>query len=99
MNPTETDNIMKAIEAPIFMNLEQARQWVNEQALDEVFYLVEFHASKAYIEAGRKYRGDTPANLYEFFNLTEYNEMVDNQAKLRGYGALRRQVRLIERWS
>jgi hypothetical protein len=99
MNPEETDNKMKAIEAPIFTNLEIARQWVNEQSLDEPFYLVEFHASKAYIEAGRQYRGDTPTNLYEFFNHTEYNDMIDNQVKLIEQNALRRQVRLIEQWS
>ena len=90
---------MKAIEAPIFLDLNQARQWVYEQSLDEVFSLVEFHASQAYIEAGRKYRGDTPENIYEFFNQTEYVEMIDNQVKLIEQDAPRRQVRLIGSWS
>ena len=99
MNPEETDNRMKAIEAPIFLDLNQARQWVYEQSLDEVFFLVEFHASQAYIEAGRKYRGDTPENIYEFFNQTEYVEMIDNQVKLIEQDAPRRQVRLIGSWS
>ena len=90
---------MKAIEAPIFLDLNQARQWVYEQSLDEVFFLVEFHASQAYIEAGRKYRGDTPENIYEFFNQTEYVEMIDNQVKLIEQDAPRRQVRLIGSWS
>ena len=90
---------MKAIEAPIFLDLNQARQWVYEQSLDEVFFLVEFHASQAYIEAGRKYRGDTPENIYEFFNQTEYVEMIDNQVKLIEQNAPRRQVRLIGSWS
>ena len=90
---------MKAIEAPIFLDLNQARQWVYEQSLDEVFFLVEFHASRAYIEAGRKYRGDTPENIYEFFNQTEYVEMIDNQVKLIEQDAPRRQVRLIGSWS
>ena len=90
---------MKAINAPIFLDLDQARQWVYEQSLDEVFFLVELHASKAYVEAGRKYRGDTPENIYEFFNQTEYIEMIDNQVKLIDQNALRRQVRLIGSWS
>ena len=99
MNPTETDNKMKAIEAPIFTDLAQARQWVYEQTLDEVFFLVEFHATKEYIEAGRKYRGDTPENLYEFFSQAEYVQMIDNQVKLIEQNASRRQVRLIGSWS
>jgi hypothetical protein len=90
---------MKAIQAPLFLDLDQAYEWVNAQSLDEVFYLVEFHASKAYIEAGRKYRGDTPSNLYEFFNHTEYNEMLENQATLIDTNTPRRQVRLIQSWS
>ena len=89
---------MKAIEAPIFTNLSEARNWVHKQSLAEVFYLVEFHAGKTYREAARKYRGDTPANLYEFFNRAEWHELVENQMKLIEQNAMRRQVRLIETW-
>ena len=99
MNPTETDNKMKAIEAPIFTDLAQARQWVYEQTLDEVFYLVEFHASKEYIEAHPSWAVELQENLYEFFNQAEYVQMIDNQVKLIEQNASRRQVRLIGSWS
>ncbi len=57
---------MLAIDAPIFLDLEIARQWVKEQTLDEQVFLVEFKANG--------WTGDPL--IYEFFGLDEWNEFI-----------------------
>ena len=94
---------MQATQAPLFLDLTKAREWVNEQSLDEAVYLIEFHASSFHIGQAHlhdAHRGDIPVNLYEFFTLTEYNELIESREELVESGfSLGRQVRLVERWS
>ena len=54
---------MKAIEAPLFLNLEKAREWVNRQLLDETFYLIR--------SGGDPDDNQRPDNIYEFFSAEE----------------------------
>ena len=96
MNPTETDNKMKAIQAPIFTDLEQARQWVNAQSLDEVFYLIERKATPEYKRRVRPFVGEVVDSLYEFFTLTEWVELREEHPL---HNPPKRTVRLIECWS
>ena len=60
---------MTANQAPIFTDLSQARQWVNRQSLDEVFYLVESTVRTV------GYDGVVMVSCYEFFNTEEIEKM------------------------
>ena len=87
---------MLAQDAPIFTNLEIARGWVNDQTLDERFFLVEFRVTPEYKALCDELNiGAIPENYYEFFNPDELNEFLAEYAERENPRA----VTIIEQWS
>jgi hypothetical protein len=85
---------MKAIEAPIFLNLDKARQWVNLQSLDETFYLVGTNHPNALPVQHKDRSGWT---VYEFFNAEEFLSV--GEGAIRPNGVPQREHWIVEAWS
>jgi len=85
---------MIALSAPMFFNLNAAREWVKAQTLSETFLLVEHNASKELKDSLRAKVGDVPDNVYEFFNFSEW---ADFQAE-ENHSPFQRTSRLVEQW-
>jgi len=83
--------MLQPSEAPIFYNLDIARQWVNLQSLVETFYLVKVvryvHHQQGYSNKHCHY--SNPRNTYEFWSADDLNENSDSKHNFE----------IIETWS
>ena len=67
---------MKAQDAPIFLSLAAAEDFINYADLDEDIWLVEQAATDEYRAHCRPTIGEVPDALYEFFNADDLNEFL-----------------------